>query len=183
MTFRPDLEGARDDRSFVQVRRSRGELVIDGFVLAVGERVVLLQQFRDFAPDGWTLLRIDDIVGIEIARDFWQRVLRAEDLGPHPLPLPIDGPLTFTSALRAAGGRGRLAIVECEAENDEDDFLLAQVLTVDDLRARLRPVSMEGTWFTVETIVMTTVTRVQLETPYALMYAKHGEPPPAEKAE
>jgi hypothetical protein len=180
MTFRPELEAALEDGVLVAVRRRCDDAPIDGFVLALGERVVLMQQFRDFEPDGWTLLRIDDVIGIEVGRDFWQRVFREEKLGPTPLPFPVDGALSFVTALKAAQGPGRLAIVECEreSEEEEDDFVLARVLAVDDLRVTLRPIQVEGEWFDAETIVMKDVTRVQLETPYALMYARHAPPLP-----
>jgi hypothetical protein len=161
------------ERDFPSDRR------IDGFALACSDRLVLLQQLREFSPDGWTLVRLADIDEVESGEDanpFFEKVWRAERLGPEPPPfvVPVSD---FVTALKAIAAEQRLTIIECETIDGEDDeFVLGRVLAVDDLRVTVVPIGASGEWLARDAIPIARITKLQIDTPYALMFHKYGAP-------
>ncbi|MCE9578073.1 MAG: hypothetical protein K8W52_33395 [Deltaproteobacteria bacterium] len=180
--IRAALDAARAAGSLALLRRVfPGEPRVNGYVLAVSERLALVHQFHDFLDDGWTVLRIADIeeVVTEEARGFFARAFRERGLAPRlpPLEVPIA---TMAEALRALRREEQPVIVECETAEggDADRYDLGAVCDVTDLHVHLRPVDGAGHWVPVEAIALGRITRLHVATPYLTTFLRYADPPP-----
>jgi hypothetical protein len=175
-------------RSFVgtrkKVRVSRSissEPQHNGFVLAVGRDLVLLQQFHDFYPEGYTALRVRDITDIRSGEyeRHWERMLAGEGILDR-VGAPDDVPLQdVPELLRALQRRGDNVIVECEdAEENIEDFYIGRILSVDDDSLCFANFDALGRWDEApDTIPFEEITKVQFETPYVRTFSKYLEGP------
>lgn len=78
-------------------RRSRPSYTVDGFVLAVGRAWVLLAQVESGGyPDGYALLRLDDITEVQPDSSFQSAFAATLPSWPRPLP-PTNGALDLDS--------------------------------------------------------------------------------------
>jgi len=59
-----------------------GEPTHNGFILGLGRDLVLMHQFHDFYPEGYTALRVADIKGVRSGdhERFWEMMLRGEGI-------------------------------------------------------------------------------------------------------
>jgi hypothetical protein len=108
-------------------RPALSDAVNHGFVVAIGREWVLLQQFHDFYPEGYSALRIKDIKHVRSGKNkrLWERMLAAEGLINDNVAFN-DGPLDDVSQLmKAIFQRGDKVIVECEerAAGEENFFV------------------------------------------------------------
>jgi hypothetical protein len=178
--IRSALQAAAAARTLVQLeRRHSGDPRINGYVLAVGERLVLAHQFHNFSDEGWTVMRIEDLTEV-LARDteaFFDAIFRGEGLLPRDPPFRVDLS-TMAAALRSIDAAGRPLIVECETPDGDDDFYLGRIIGVDDLHVHLRTLSILGHWEDPDAIALPRITMLQLETPYLVTFAKYADPPP-----
>jgi hypothetical protein len=130
-----ELAALVGDRSTERVSGEGGGEFILEVAVSLGRDWVLLQQFHDFCPDGFTALRLRDITEIRSGEyeRHWERMVEAEGLLDQ-VGAPEDVSLEDTShLLKALHQRGQNVIVECEdPEDDIEDFYIGQVLSVDD---------------------------------------------------
>src|SRR5438874_11997143 len=100
----------------VRITRSvPSEPLHNGFVLGVGEQLVMLWQFHDFYPEGFTTLRLSDITEIQSGEheQLWQRMLAGEgllDQRPIAPSVDLDDTRSLLISLRHLGEN---VIVEC----------------------------------------------------------------------
>jgi hypothetical protein len=71
-----------------------GQPTHNGFVLGLGRDLVLLHQFHDFYPEGYTALRVADIKRVRSGehKRFWETMFRGEGLIER-VGIPYEVPL------------------------------------------------------------------------------------------
>jgi len=167
-----------------KVRLTRGfpsEPRHNGFVLAVGREWTLLQQFHDFSPEGYTVLRVQDITGVRSGEyeRHWERMLAAEGLLDR-ISVPGDVPLDdIPEILKWLQRRCQNIIVECEdLEEDVEDFYIGQILSVDEEGVCFANFDGLGRWDKApHAIPFGEITKVQFETPYVETFSRYLEGP------
>jgi len=167
-----------------KVRLTRGfasEPLHNGFVLALGREWVLLQQFHDFYPEGYTAVRVRDITDVRSGEyeRHWERMLAGEgqfDRITDPGDVPLDN---IPQLLQELQRRGQNVIVECEdPDEDIEDFYIGQILSVDEESVCFANFDGLGRWDEApDTIPFGEITKVQFETPYVQTFSKYLEGP------
>jgi hypothetical protein len=181
-------ETRRQLRSLVgtrkKVRLTRvfpGKLRHNGFVLALGRDWVLVHQFHDFYPEGYTAVRVRDITDVRSGEyeRHWERMLSAEGLlGGITVTgdIPLDDIPPLLTALQQ---RGQNVIVECEDPDvDVEDFYIGQILSVGEDSVCFANFDGLGRWDDApHTIPFGEITKLQFETPYVQKFSKYLEGP------
>ena len=161
-----------------------GDPIHNGFVLGLGNDLVLLHQFHDFYPEGYTVLRIADIKRVRSGEHerFWDRMIKGEGLMEQvgiAYEVPLDD---FQSLLTALHGREQHVVVECEDRKtaEYDDFFIGRVVALDDDSVSLLTFDSLGSWNTEPSIIaFSDITQIQFDTPYIRSITKYlKEAPP-----
>ena len=171
------LEAAIERRELVQVTRAglREEAWV-GTPLAVSERLLLVRSLREFAFDGFAVMRLEDVTAVRAgeAEAFVARVLEAEGMLralPSPKPLPLGSMRALLEGVRA---HYRHAIVECE-EADEERFYLGELGSVDGAVLELHYIQVNGTREREATRVpLDEVTLVRFAEQYVSLYGRYA---------
>jgi hypothetical protein len=148
-----------------------GEPMHNGFVLGLGEELVLLHQFHDFYPEGYVALRIADIKRPRSGEHerFWERMFRDQGLMERvgiSYEVPLDD---FRSLLTALHGMGQHVIVECEDRKmaEYDDFFIGRIVALDDESVSVLSFDSMGAWYDEPFVIdYSDITQVQFDTPY-----------------
>jgi hypothetical protein len=156
-----------------------------GFVLGLGRDLVLLHQFHDFYPEGYTALRVNDIKRVRSGEHerFWDRMIRGEGLMKHvgiAYEVPLDD---YESLLTALHERGQHVIVECENRNtaDYDDFFIGRIVAMDNDSVSLLSFDSMGSWDDEPSnIAFSDITQIQFDTPYINTITKYVKETPPE---
>ena len=112
---------------------------LNGFILTMGEAWLLLWQFHDFYPDGFTLIRLDGITEYRSGKyeDFWTDMLRREQI-VEVLPDPqidISSERTILASLQKTQ---KNFIVESEDPNEDiEDFYLGTRCPDSEIRNQI----------------------------------------------
>ncbi|WP_165247727.1 hypothetical protein [Paludisphaera soli] len=182
--LRERLSGLADARRHVHLtRRVAGDWDVTGLVLAVGRRLVLLHQTRDFQLDGYVLLPLRDIARVRCTAvdRFAEKVLAGEGLMENvgaDWDVPLDDP---SRALAALKRRGDYIVIECESRfaPEDDDFLIGPVVGLTDHEVAMRIFAPDGRWERDRSYVMLdTITQIQFDTPYINAFRKYLASPP-----
>lgn len=179
MGARARLERARDDQVVVTVERDlRYAARVDGFVVDVGRRWVLLQGALDSGrPDGWTAVRVKDVTKVKRRPDhFSNEIARSLPSWPPAPPWEIDLE-TRTGMLRSFASGGRLAELYCDDRSDT-----FWCVSIHEVRRRwfvVQDVTPAATWNDPSEFRKSDVTRVDVGTDYltALESVTPPEPP------
>jgi hypothetical protein len=169
------------DADYVAIERAfPGEPRLCGYVEAMSDSLVAVQPFHDFYPEGWAVVRRDDIEEVDCGEreSVIGAMLRAEGLErkEHPFPLDLG---SFGALLRQMHAKDCPVIVECEnADEEEDTFELGRIHAIDDLRVHIRLLDVLGRWKEVVSIPLRDVTKVQIDNPYLRTFVKYAEPFP-----
>ncbi|MDX2200453.1 MAG: hypothetical protein SF069_15975 [Phycisphaerae bacterium] len=173
-----DLSGHVGTRQKVRIERNRPpQRLLNGYVLAVWNGLVLMHQFHDFEPDGYTLIREQDVVGVrsnEYER-LWDRMLAGEGrLEGLDADLAIDLS-NMQTAIRSAAAQFRFLIIQCEDQHEDiQDFYLGELLEVEGDVVRLRSLNALARWDEqVAEIPVAEITNVQFDTPYIRHFTKY----------
>lgn len=164
-------------RRKVRIERNRPcHRMLYGYVIDAANGLALVHPFDDFQPDGYAIIREEDIVAVRQGdhEAFWDRVLAAEGLlGGLDDPPKIDL-RSMADAIADAASRYPFLIIECEDE-DEDirDFYFAKVTAVTPTHVRLRCVDGLARWEDPEPVPLQDITMVQIATPYVTRFAKY----------
>ena len=166
----------------VQIARAYpGEPTHNGFIL--GRDLVLLQQFHDFYPEGFTALRVADVKRVRSGEHerFWERMFRGEGLMGLvgiSYSVPLDD---FRSLLAALYALGQNVIVECEDRKtaDHDDFLIGRVVALDHETVSLLNFDPQGVWDDEPSVIAYgDITKIQFDTPYINTMSRYLKSPP-----
>jgi hypothetical protein len=159
------------------MRRFPGDPRHDGFVLGVGGSLVLLHQLHDFSPDGYTILRIEDVLSVRHGKHeiFSERVLKGEgilDRVSIPYEVPLDD---LRSLLKSLSRRKLHVILECEKPDpEESDFFIGRLISVGKRAVSLLYFNSEGRWSEApDSISYDVITKIQFDTPYINIMSKY----------
>jgi len=167
------------------VREFPGEPGHSGFVVGVGEELVLLHKFHDFYSEGLTALRIEDIQSVASGKleRFYHDVLRKEGLATA---IEVEVNLTnMQEFLESLCEQSCLCIVECESRvcAERDDFYIGRILSVDGDRIKFKYFDSLARWGPkVYEARIGKVTKCQFLTPYIEVMSRYlssgtaGEP-------
>jgi hypothetical protein len=156
-----------------------------GFVLGLGRDLVLLHQFHDFYPEGYTALRVADVKRVRSGEQerFWEVMLRGEGLMGRvgiPYEVPLDD---FRSLLAALDGRGQHVVIECEDRRtpEYDEFHIGRMVALDDDSISIRCFDSMGRWDDEPRIIAYGhITRIQFDTPYINTMIRYVEGSPSD---
>lgn len=147
-----------------------------GFLLSVGDTWTLLWRFSDFDPDGFEILRTEQITDIRSGKfeRKWEQMLKDEGaLDSWPtLELPLGDTFTLVADLQ---NRGEFIEVELEnADHLEQTFFIGRIVTHDKHLLRFAHFDGEGVWRNKSyTIGFSDITCMRFKTPYAETFAKY----------
>ena len=99
--------------------------------IARSEELLLVHVFYDFYPDGYRIIRMEDIYDVirDASEEFFERVIGAEGVYVRLAP-PTNVDLTsWRSALASLRGRYDYCIIECDAE---EEFLIGRVMELGE---------------------------------------------------
>ena len=146
---RARLDRAQTDALSVRLQRWIPEAdPIDGFVVGIGRRWVVLAKLSDRADiDGWTLVRIKDVQSVGIDPDpdcFHIRALKARGQWP-PRSTPVIDLDDLAGVISSAESGGPLLSVYQEFARP-DACWIGRVTSLDPDALRLHEVSVGGDW-------------------------------------
>ncbi|MCB9569715.1 MAG: hypothetical protein H6710_21275 [Myxococcales bacterium] len=175
---RSALAEAARERRYVQIS-GRSGVQVSGFVLDVGDALVLLAKVHDLSFDGYEVVRLSaiDKVRRSAVDEFFEGMIRGAGEA-----IPADpglGSLTAMGAvLRGIGERWSVVGIEHEDDALEDAlrFRVGAILGADDLRVRLRYITTTGHFRGVEVITTHQITSVAFGAPYYDAFARAARP-------
>ncbi len=154
---------------------------VSGYVLAVGDELALLHTFDDFEPDGYMLIRMDDVEDVVRGDEekHWDTMLEGEGLlGGLDTDFEIDL-CSWEAAIADVHERFGPMIVECEdrdEDEDEETSYVGRVSEITDRSVVLETVDGTGRWDDEpEEIPFMDITAVQFGTPYLERFWKYVE--------
>jgi len=175
---------ARTGKKVRLTRQQPSEARLNGYILGVSEKLLLMHCFDDFEPDGYTICRIRDIVKLRHGpyEEWFDHMLRSELLVEglklrHRIDLS-----SWTTAIQSVARHYKQMVVECEdAKEDEEDFYIGEVVELRNRSIRFRYYDALGYWSAMpKSIAMAGITKVQFDTPYIKVFSKYtreGTPP------
>jgi len=155
-----------------------GATYINGFVHDVSDTLVLIQQFHDFYCEGYTIIRIPDIVNIrsdEYER-FFEVIMKGEgllDLVAYTINVPL---FNITSSLSYFSKTKEHIIIECESvtNDNQDRFYLGKVSEIEGTTVWFVEINPLGTFEHEEIgISLEEISRIQFDTPYINIFSKY----------
>lgn len=172
------LRAAAARHGYVCVARDAvTERRIRGFVLAMSDELVLMQEIYDFASDGYVIVRLRDVTGVRDGdyERFDARVLAGEGIRAERPRKAIDPSSWRTVFASLAGGGWPLALVESE-NGDDGDFWVGRVLGAGETSVAFHYVSPVGVWDAEpEEIEYDDVTRVCFGDRYTTVLARYTD--------
>ncbi len=147
-----------------------------GFLLGVGDSWTLLWNFSDFDPDGFEMLRTEQITDFRSGKfeRKWEQMLKDEGtLDSWPtLQLPLDDTFALVADLQL---RGELVEIKLEdADVLEQTFFIGRIISHDNHSLRFAHFDGEGVWNAKgHTIKYKDVTRIRFKTRYAETFGKY----------
>lgn len=164
-------------RRKVRIERNRPcHRMLYGYVVDAAHGLALVHPFDDFHPDGYAIIREQDIVAVRQGdhEAFWDRMLESEGLlgGLDEAPKIDLG--SMAAAIESAAALHEFLIIECEDEaEDIRDFYFARVESITRTHAHLRCVDGQGRWEEPDTVPLEDITLVQIATPYLTRFATY----------
>jgi len=178
VTIREALQRALDERAYTYVRT--GERGTRGFVVGVGDTLLLFQRFNDFVPYGYLIVRLPSIHEVDSDGPdlrFFGSMMAAEGLSPArpDFIVPLD---SLQAALRSIQQRGILVELQQENFDGEWGVEVGRLLDVYEQHTVLQLVSASGEWEDGECVLETpAVWRVVLATAYVEALQKYSGDP------
>ena len=173
----------RSGKKVCLTRRQPSEPRLNGYILGISDRLLLMHCFDDFEPDGYTVCRIRDVIELRHGPyEVWfDHILRSESLvAGIKLSHRIDIS-SWTTAFRSISRHYGHMIVECEYDNDEEDFYIGELIETRSRSIQFRDYDALGYWSkTLKSIKQADITKVQFDTPYINVFSKYtreGDPP------
>lgn len=165
-------------RQKVRLHRNRpSESLVNGYLLALRNGLLLMHPFDDFEPDGYMILREKDVVGTrsdEYERH-WDRMLKGEGL-LQGLAVPPQIDLAgLPSAIKSVAALFRFMAIHCEDEHEPlQDFYLGELAGIAGDTIQLRCIDALGRWEgQIADIPATEITMVEFDTPYIKRFTKY----------
>ncbi|MEZ4447853.1 MAG: hypothetical protein R3B09_00150 [Nannocystaceae bacterium] len=176
--MRSTLADALAGTHYVQLTLRGGD-VYTGFVLELGDDLVVLASVEDLTVDGYELIRLAAVEQVRRSAvdEHFEALIRRS--GQGVLADPELGPLTsMSAALGRVRDRWPLVGIECGAEELDDDwsYLVAALVSADDLRVHARYVTTTGHWRELDVVTTRSITRVTFGSRYLSLFAERARP-------
>lgn len=180
--MRARLHDAARHHDGVRVTRAiPGADVIEGYVLAVGGKWVLLARVPQTRLDGYVAIRLRDVARVQplASHAFYRALAEASDAWPPTAPAtPIDLEST-KDLIRTAQVAGTIVNLQVEYDDPEVAFLGAPA-EVDARSVTLREVTPQAAWDgTVSRWPYRDISRVEFLSSYETDLLLIAGPPPA----
>ena len=165
-------------------RRQPSEPRLNGYLLGLSSELALMHTFDAFEPDGYTVFRIEDVLGVRCGphQEWFDHMLLSEGLlaglkMPHRIELS-----NMRSAILSIAAHYDQMIIECEdPDEDIEDFYIGVVLKVGTRFLQFRFYDTLGYWEEeASSITLDEITQVRFDTPYIRIFSKYtreGTPP------
>jgi len=145
--------------------------------IARSDELLLVHIFYDFYPDGYRIVRIEDIYGIirDGSEEFFERVIHAEGVYAR-LRTPGDIDLgNWHSALLSLRGRHDYCIIECDGD---DDFLVGKMVELGQWDCTFWYFDATGKWDDeVDVVDYDDITALSFDDNYTKTIVKYIEKP------
>ena len=173
-----ELRRFAQQRSLISIRRAAvDENKIQGFVLGLSDRLVLLQYVYDFNLDGLMVLRTADISEVTRSKtdELQERLLVDEGLFSRiPFDYSIDL-CSWRSAIAGLSGMHPLLILECELLQ-EPEFAVGRILETGDEEVALKYFTGAANWLDEPVrLRYDDITACQANTNYVNVYQRYFE--------
>lgn len=155
----------------------------NGYLLKMSETLLLLHQFHDFQPEGYTAVLRADIRKARSGKDeaYWHRMLVGEGIF-RQVGIAYDVALDdFPALLRSLRDQGRLVTIDCEGPEgrDDDASFFGRITALDGTSVTLSEFSVRGMWWEKPSVVpFCDITQVEFDTPYLNIYSRYLAPFP-----
>jgi len=172
-----------NSRKNIQVDRDLfEESSVSGYLIAMSDDLALLHTFDDFEPDGYMIIRTDDVEDVTRGKHerHWDRMLGGEGLlsGLDPeFSIDLSSMRTAIADIQRLFGK---MVIQCEDrdEDDEETMYLASVVELTDRDAVIDELDATGHWGDEpEAIPYLDITTVEFDTPYINRFWKYAEGP------
>jgi hypothetical protein len=164
------------NKKYLKIFRSLGdECYINGFVIGIGEKLVLLQSFHDFYCQGYEVLRLRDIEKVESSKTerFFECMFEREGILEN-IGIQYQVNLTnFELLLKSLNDIKKPVIIECE-ENVKNKFYIGEIVALEEKHIKFKHFNSIGQWKKKEyKIEYNLITKVQFDTPYLNTFIKY----------
>jgi hypothetical protein len=163
---------------FIRVtRRQPSEPKLNGYLLGLSSELALMHTFDAFEPDGYTLFRIEDVLGVRCGphQQWFDHMLLSEGLlaglnMSHRIELS-----NMRSAILSIAAHYDQMIIACEdPDEDIEDFYIGVVLKVGVRFLQFRYYDTLGYWEEeASSIALDEITKVQFDAPYIRIFSKY----------
>lgn len=164
-------------RRKVRIERNRpSNRLLNGYVIDCQNGLALVHPFDDFEPDGYAIIREQDIVSVRQSEHeaFWDGMLEAEGLlGGLEDPPKLDLS-SIQMAIGDAASRYPFVAIECEDEDEPiQDFYFAKPMYITETHVHLRCVDGLGQWEEPDVVPLEDITFVGMDSPYLTRFANY----------
>jgi len=165
-------------RRKVRLERNRpSNPLLNGYLLAKHDGLVLMHPFDDFEPNGYAIIRELDVVSLRSDEHerLWDRMLEGEGLlGGLDVPPTIDLS-SMHAAIKSAASRSHFVSIQCEDKDEPNqDFYFAELVEATTDAIHVRHVNGLAQWEDDIAVVPTNeITMVEFDTPYLRRFAKY----------
>lgn len=151
--------------------------LIQGFILASSEQLVVLQYVYDFNLDGLMVLSRSEITEIRCtSTDKFQRKLLADEGSLKTVPFETTFDLqSWRTIIKQLAKAYSLIILECE-RGDEPDFIIGRIEKTTSAAVYVRYFTGTGKWLDeLVRVKYSEITSCQVDTNYLKFYEKYFE--------
>ena len=113
--------------------------------IARSEELLLVHVFYDFHPDGYRIIRLEDIYNVirEGSEEFFERIIIAEGVHARLAPPGAVDLTSWRSALASLGGRYGFCTIECDGG---EEFLIGKVVELAEWELTFWYFDATGKW-------------------------------------
>jgi hypothetical protein len=182
LDLRKRLKRLARDQRFLRITRSLpGDPSDNGFIVGVGEELILLHQFHNFHPECYVVMLLDDVQDIRSGKreKLFADIIRGESIHTDYSLKEILDLKSVEILMKSLVARYEFVILECESRiwSGEDDFYIGRLLSVDEEKTTLRYLSSLGVLDSGATSVQhRDVTKIEFDSPYINLMSRHLMP-------
>lgn len=162
----------------IKIIRSKTTDDLNVIPLAIGENLVLLQDFYDFDPDGFVIIRIKDITSVRVTKsqEFTQLILKEEGILYQLKKPSVESLNNWSHVLIELVKSPQIIIVECE-KKEPPEFHIGKILEFDNKSLSLLYFNGAGEWDKVLTkILLKDITLIRFDAKYINIISKYIPP-------
>lgn len=149
---------------------------IDGFVAAVGEKLVLFAEYREYRPNGFMIFRLDAIEEIAGQSEFIEKMVKSERLYEQFGAIPMVRLDSWQNVLEGLMEQETFVALEMA---DDEGYYPGKIEKVTARAVYYRTFSTDGEWEEKpRRMNLSELGAVRLQHPYLETYIKYIDPTP-----